>query len=245
MNQMPNQYRGGSYLRQRIQFFIICLFNVLLISACANSAGENEEYPYGHYEDDKMIGTVWEVKKSENIIVVDISEWEKRDRKGPEITGEGYSYAAKITVETVINHEDGTKASIDDVKKGQKVLVNPPRRNDFEGYPEEIILLKMTYEEKYSRLLSHIDGFNIVVMYKDGEKLPVEMQEQMYSNIMDILENKEAVAAWIEYDKDYVVNYKEELDIERFPVILVFNKEELVYKTYNVNELYDFFKNLK
>jgi co-chaperonin GroES (HSP10) len=220
---------------------------VLFISACGKSEVNNGEYPYGHYEDDKMIGTVWEVKKSEDSIVVDISEWEKRDRKGPNMTDEGYSYTAKMTDGTVIKYEDGTNASIDDIKKGQKVLVNPPRGNNFEGHPEEIILLEMTYKEKYSRLLSHIDGLNLVVMYEDGKKLPFEMQEPIYENILDILENKEerAVAAWMEYNEDYVVDYKEELGIETFPVLLVFNKEELVFKTYNVDELYDFFKNLK
>ncbi|MEH7380881.1 hypothetical protein V7138_10410 [Bacillus sp. JJ1533] len=230
-----------------IPFLVIFLFSMLYISACSKNAVDNGEYPYGHYKDDKMIGTVLEVKKSEVSVVVDISEWEKRDRKGPGITSEGYSYTSKITEETVINYEDGTEASIDDIKKGQKVLVNPPRGNEFEGYPKEIILLKMTDGDKYLRLLSHVEGFNIVVMYKIGEKVPDEMQEQMYGKILNIMENKEqeAVATWMEYDEDYVVDYKEELGIETFPVILVFNKEELVYKTYKVDEIYDFFKNLK
>ncbi|THE11636.1 hypothetical protein E1I69_14395 [Bacillus timonensis] len=232
---------------KRIPFLVIFLISMLYLSACGKNAVGNGEYSYGHYKDDQMIGTVREVKKSEDSIVVDISEWEKRDSKGPGITTEGYSYTSKINEKTVINDEDGTEVSIDDIKKGQKVLVNPPRGNEFEGYPKEIILLKMTDEEKYSRLLSHVDGFNIVVMYQMGEKLPDEMKEQMYGEILNILETKEqeAAAAWMEYDEDYVVDYKEELGIETFPAILVFKKEELVYKTYNVEEIYDFFKNLK
>lgn len=231
---------------KRISFLVFFLFTVLLISACGNSVGQNGEYPYGDYEDEKMIGTVWEVKKSEGSIVVDISKWEKRDRKD-NTTDEGYSYTAKIIEETVINHEDGTESSIDDIKMGQKVLVNPPRGNDFEGYPDKIILLEMSYEEKYSRLLSHIDGFNIVVMYEVGETLPMEMQDSIYGEVLNILEGTEhrAVVAWLEYNPDYIVDYKEEFDIEQFPAILVFNQEEVLLKTYNVNELYDFFKNLK
>ncbi|ALC85191.1 hypothetical protein AM499_04690 [Bacillus sp. FJAT-22090] len=185
------------------------------------------------------------IKKSEGSIVVDISEWEKRDRKD-NTTDEGYSYTAKITEETVINHEDGTESSIDDIKMGQKVLVNPPRGNDFESHPDEITLLEMSYEEKYSRLLSHIDGFNIVVMYEVGETLPMGMQDSIYGEVLNILEGTEhrAVAAWVEYNPDYIVDYKDEFDIEQFPAILVFNQEEVLFKTYNVNELYDFFKNL-
>lgn len=232
--------------QKKISFFVFILFTILFISACGKSAGDNGEYLYGHYEDDKMIGTVWEVMKSEDSIVVDISEWENRDRKGSEMTDEGYTYKANLSDETVFKHEDGTKASLDDIKIGQKVLVNPPRKNDYEGQPNEIILLEMSYEEKYSRLLSHIDGFNIVVMYEDGEMLPKEMQESMYGDVLNILEGTEyeAVAAWVPYDENYVVDYKEALDIKRMPAVLVFNQEELLIKAYNVDDLYDFFKNL-
>jgi hypothetical protein len=234
-------------LRQKTLFLVFFLFIILFISACSTSSGDNEVYSYGHYEDDKMIGTVWEVNKNENSIVVDISEWEKRDRKGPEITDEGYSYTAKLSKESNIINEEGTELSIDDIKKGQKVLVNPPRGNDFEGHTDEIVLLEMSYKEKYSRLLSHIDGFNIVVMYEDGKKLPKEMQDSIYGDVLNILEGTEhkAVAAWVLYDENYVVDYKEALDIERMPVMLVFNQEELLFKAYNIDDLYDFFKNLK
>ncbi|MBB6451661.1 hypothetical protein HNQ94_000082 [Salirhabdus euzebyi] len=232
-------------MQQRISLLVIFLITLLFISACGKNTGDNGEYPYGHYKDDEMIGTVWEVNKNENSIVVDISEWEKRDRKGPDMTDEGYTYTAKLTKETLIEREDGTLASIDEIKKGQKVLVNPPRGNDFKGIANEIILLEMSYEEKYARLLSHIDGFNIVVMYKDGKTLPTEIQESVYENVMNILEGTEhrAVAAWVPYDENYVLDYKEALDIEQFPVVLVFNQEELLFKAYNVDDLYDFFKN--
>lgn len=212
-------------MRQKTAFLVAMLFSVFFIVSCGKDSG-----PFADYEDDKMIGTVLEVTKNEDKIVVDISEWEKRDRKGPNMTDEGYSYTAKITEETVIKHENGTEASIHDMKNGQKVLIIPPRGNNFEGYPQEIILLAMTYKEKYSRFLSHVDGYNIVVMSKKNEELPQEMQEQMYQNVMGILKNKEAVAAWIEYDENYAVDYKKELGIEAFPVILVFNKEEVVLK---------------
>ncbi|MBM4763749.1 hypothetical protein [Bacillus sp. B15-48] len=225
---------------------MIFIFTISFISACGESAEDNGEYPYGHYEDDKMIGSVSEVNNSGSTIVVDISEWEKRDRKGPGMTDEGYSYEAKITDKTVIKYEEDNETSIDDIKKGQKVLVNPPRGDGFEGHPDEIILIEMTYEEKYSRLLSHTDGMNIVIMYKDGETLPMEMQETVYENVMNILEGTEhrASAAWVPYDEKFIVDYQEELDIEQFPAMLVFDGKELIFKGYSVDELYDSFRNL-
>ena len=222
------------------------MITILFISACSVSSGDNGEYPYGHFEDDKMIGNVWEVSRNTNSIVVDISYWEKRDSKGPNLNSEGYSYSAKLSKDTKIKNEDGSKASIDDIKKGQKVLVNPPRGNEFEGYADEIVLLEMSYKEKYSRLLSHLDGFNIVVMFEDGEKLPEEWQDSIYGEVLKVLEGTEhkAVAAWVPYGENYVVDYKEELQIEQMPVILVFNQEKLLYKFYNVDDLYDYFKSM-
>ncbi|WP_339147981.1 MULTISPECIES: hypothetical protein [unclassified Sutcliffiella] len=219
--------------------FMLILFGILFLTACGSQAVENDESAYSHFEDDKMIGNVWGVSTGK--VEVDISEWEKRSRKGPNGTDEGYSYIAKVGEETTIKHEDGTEASIEDLKRGQKVLVNPPRGGSFEGTPKEIILLEMTYEEKYARLLSHVDGYNLVVMYEEGSTLPAELQETLYGEVLEIT-NKEVVATWRPYDKEYVVDYKEELGIAEFPIMLVFDKEKLVYKTNVVEELYEFFE---
>ncbi|MCG1021450.1 hypothetical protein [Sutcliffiella horikoshii] len=219
--------------------FVLILFGILFLTACGSQAVEYEESTYSHFEDNKMIGNVWDV--STGRVEVDISEWEKRDRKGPNGTDEGYLYIAKVGEETTIKHEDGTEASIEDLKRGQKVLVTPPRGGSFEGTPEEIILLEMTYEEKYARLLSHVDGYNLVVMYEEGSTLPAELQESLYEEILDITD-EEVVATWRPYDEEYVVDYKEELGIPEFPIMLVFDKEKLVYKTNDVEELYEFFE---
>ncbi len=97
----------------------------------------------------------------------------------------------------------------------------------------------MTYEEKYKGLLSHLeDTLNIAVMYEEGETPPSQMDEQLMEKV-----EQETVMTWRPYQKDYVVDYKEELNVEKFPVILVFNREELVFKTNKVEELYEFFKN--
>ncbi|WP_156317643.1 hypothetical protein [Bacillus sp. CHD6a] len=53
---------------------------------------------------------------------------------------------------------------------------------------------------------------------------------------------KEVVATWIVYEDEHVVDYKKELGVEHFPVMLVFNQEELVFKAYEVQDLYAFFK---
>lgn len=225
-----NKIRGKS-MHRRIPAFL--LVTILLLAAC----GEN---PYRqHYEDDKMIGFILEILPDIKVIEVDISEWEKRGRRGS-ITSEGYSYKAEINEETEIRYEDGTEANINDVKKGQKIMVNPSRGDNFEGEPEEVILLDMTYEEKYSRLLSHLDDkLNVVVMYEEGQSFPSKMDERILKNI-----EQKPVGKWMPYPEDYVVDYKVELGIEKFPVILVFSSKELMFKAYGVEELYEFFESL-
>ncbi|MFD1030156.1 hypothetical protein [Metaplanococcus flavidus] len=243
-------------MHRKIHFMAFLLVAMIAVSACGQgvgndaddiASGDSGEYPYGHYEDDKMIGTASSVNKKENIIEIDISEWSKRDWKGPVLTDGGYSYRASFTEDTSIRYEDGTSASIDDIKNGQKVLVNPPANDDnSEAHADEIVLMDMTYEEKYWRLLSHIDGFNIVVMYEYGDPPPPEMQEPLYENTLAILEgtDHDVVGASVEYDANYVVDFKEELDIEQFPVIFVFNQKELLFKGYSADELYAFFEDI-
>ena len=198
------------------------------------------------YEDDKMIGTAGPPDKENKILGLDISEWEKR-HDGPVTTDEGIGYDAFYDEETVVRNEDGTDASLDDIKFGQKVQVNPPRGDSFEGYAEEIIILDMTYEEKYDQLLASSDGYNIVIMYEYGERLPHEMQEPLFEEANNILEEtgKQANASWHEYDKDFVVDFKEELNIEQFPVILVFDRKDMLFKSNDVDEVYDFLRGLK
>lgn len=226
--------RWGTVGRNVVSLTIL-IMSTLLITACQDTKDTNEE-PQGQYEDDKMIGLVREVDTENSVISVDISRWEKRDR-GNVTTDEGYAISAELTDETTLQYEDTTEASLHDIKEGQKVLINPPKGDGFKGVAGEFILLDMTYEEKYRGLLSHIeDTLNIVVMYEEGETPPPQMDEQLMEKI-----EQETVMTWRPYQKDYVVDYKEELNIEKFPVILVFNSEELVFKTTKVEKLYEFF----
>ncbi|TYS69772.1 hypothetical protein FZC76_05950 [Sutcliffiella horikoshii] len=223
----------------RHSFLVLILFSITVLTACGSNAVGGEENPNTHYDDEKMTGTVWNV--SGDSVEVDISEWEKRDRKGANGTEEGYSYLAQITDETTIKYENGKEAFLKDLKKGQKVLVNPPRGESFEGKPKELVLLDMTFQEQYTRFLSHIDGYKLVVMYEEGAVLPPELQDPLYEKVLNLTE-EEVVATWIVYDDEYVVDYKKEIGVEQFPVVLVFNREELVFKTYDVEKVYDFFE---
>lgn len=111
---------------------------ILLISLFLTACGDK---PYGHYEDDKMIGIVENVDAEKSQLVVDISEWHKRDVRGPGIDDYGVSIPIEITDDTVIRNNDGKSITIDNLKMGQKVLVNPPHENNSHYKAKEIVLL--------------------------------------------------------------------------------------------------------
>ncbi len=45
------------------------------------------------------------------------------------------------------------------------------------------------------------------------------------------------------YEEEYVVDYKKELGVAEFQVMLVFDREKLVFKANGVEELYEYFEN--
>lgn len=238
-------------MRRKTFILILLLIGILVTSACGRGgANGSDAIAFGEegfqYEDDQMIGSVWVVNKKDHVIEMDISEWVKRDSDSE--TEEGYAYYAGVSEETALTYEDGTEASIDDIKNGQNILVNPPAKgDDFKGHADEIVILDMTYEQKYEKFLAHRGGFNIVVMHESGTSPPDEMRDPLFENAGAILADTDQLvkASWIEYDPDFVVDYKEELDIEQFPVILVYGQEELLFKSTNVEEVYKFLEEIK
>jgi hypothetical protein len=121
---------------KKLSVFLV-LLSLFLLSACVDK-------PFGHYEADKMIGTVQNVETDKNFLEVDISEWHKRDLTG-DIPDYGVSITVNVTDDIVIKEEDGTSSDIYQIQIGQKVLVNPPKKDNDEDYVvKEIILLDQT-----------------------------------------------------------------------------------------------------
>lgn len=244
-------------MKLKLFSLFILLLLTLLLAACGQGVEETvyddpDKVAEGEsrsikYEDDKMVGETGPPDKENKILHVGITYWEHRHSKGDTMTDIGIGYAASYTDETVVRHEDGKAASLDEIKFGQTVQINPPRGDSFEGHADEIILLDMAYEEKYRRLLSHNDGLKIVIMYEYGQRMPEEMQEPLFEKANDILEDigQEANASWHEYNKDFVVDFKEELEIEKFPAIFVFDRKDMLFKAYNVEDVYEFLRNME
>ncbi|TMW72838.1 hypothetical protein [Alteribacter natronophilus] len=208
----------------------------LFLTACMSQTETDiEPYPYSHHSDDRMIGSI--VSVDGEGVSVDISEWAQRQEEYP--TEQGYAYLAEITEDTEIVFEDGQDAGRDDLKLRQKVLVNPPMKVENEGTAEEIVLLKMTDEEIYSPVYSHIDDkVNLVLLYEEGEP---PSQEKDIETIMRQVEES-IVAGSFPYEENDVADYKRTFGIDEFPFYIVADRENVLLTTSEASEVYVFFE---
>lgn len=202
---------------------LLCLTIVILLAGCSTK-------PYGEYEDDKMIGFVGSFNDELKSIDFDISEWVKRDERGPGIEDWGASYEAFVLPSTRITSEAGELLGWKDLKRGQKVQINPPQTKKVTDTPDELIILTMTNEQIFKRmglLASKKGSYRTTAVYESG-------QEELFQ-IDDIEKNARSILnggySAIEYDPNYVLDVKDEFKIETFPVILVFDREKLVLQT--------------
>lgn len=215
------------------RMFILILLSIsALLVSCASR-------PYGHYKNNQMIGTVQSVDPESGSIEVHISEWHKRDVRGG-VEDYGVFIPIEEADKLVMSHEDGSSADIDQLKVGQKVLVKPPKRIKDDSYEaKELVLLEMSYEEKYASFLSPSKSrLETTVMGGPGYKLTPEMEEQL----MGLITNKNSMGFGGEFTKNHVVDFEKELGIEKYPVMLVFDHKQLLFKTYDIDELAVFLK---
>ncbi len=188
-----------------------------------------------------MIATVITIDPGKDLLELDITNWHNRKLKGS-MNSFGVVIEHHGLSDTVLKDEDGGLVDIANLKKGQKVLVNPPKKEDKddEDYEvREIILLEMTFEEKYERLLAKNTGaYYTTIYFEEDDELPPELEDQLLS-----IAPKSPVS-FAKYPIDYIVDFKKELNIDELPVMLVFDNKGLVFKTYDIGELLDFFNDL-
>ncbi|GGG14338.1 hypothetical protein [Paenibacillus abyssi] len=120
---------------------VLCFFIALslVIAGCASK-------PYGHYSDDEMIGFISHMNEQEQTITFDITEWMKRDMKGPDINDWGAEFTAQITPSTIIEDEDGKTFTWKELENGHKVQIIPVMEGG-SGTPDKLLILSMSKEE--------------------------------------------------------------------------------------------------
>lgn len=215
---------------------IVLLFSVaLLISSCSSK-------PYGHYRDNQMIGFIDGLDEQEQTVRFNISEWTKRDERGPDIEDWGAEYEARVLGGTTITNEAGEKLGWVDLKRGQKVQINPPSTKVITDTPDELIILSMPNEELLMRaglLASRKGQLRTTVVYGKGESQPYPL-EAFKDEEAEMLLN--GGYSWLEHDPAYVMDVQKAFRIEAFPVFLVFDTETLVLKSERLEDVLAFKK---
>lgn len=229
----------GDFLQNKIIFLASFLISVLILASCSEKTENNSSKENVVFQDDKMIGFVETVNVEMKYIIMDINDWMYRDIPKDAAVATNYTLKVKIDNNTVLLREDGSKAEFQTLKDGQKILVKPPTEKEGNVIATEIVLLELTYNDKFKHFLSkHPNNYRIVMIYDKDNPLPYEF-ESMIRKI-----NQDTTANFHEYKEDYAVDYKKEFDIKNFPVILIFDTEKLLYKTYDEEEALGFFNRM-
>ena len=232
---------GVKHLGTRKIFLVLLLFSVLVLYSCSEKINKNENNV--EYQDDKMLGFVEKVYSDKDLIVVNINDWFHRDIPKDEDTVIASNIISEVKTNdnTVFRYENGTKAEFETLKIGQKVLITPPIfQNKKNVLAMEIVLLDLTYHEKLRDFLSNDTNKLRVSIIQDAVN-PLSYDSEDMSDLI----SQEPTLNFHDYQKDFVVDYKKEFDIEKLPVILVFDTEQLLFKTYNVKEATNFIREWK
>lgn len=89
-----------------------------------------------------MTGTVINVNREMKSIEVDITEWYMPKKSGPR-NAIAYIYTAIVDEQTVLRYEDGRKATLQNVKEGQKVRLIAPKELTSGGtVAKQVIILE-------------------------------------------------------------------------------------------------------
>lgn len=214
-------------------WFVIFLVGIFL-TGCSSK-------PYGHYRDDQMIGFIDSLNEQEQTIEFNISEWTKRNEKGPAMDDWGALYKARVLPGTKISNEAGERLGWKDLRNGQKVQINPPNTKKVTDTPDELIILAMTNEELLKRagLLAGKKGsYRTTVVYENGQQQPFDpaYMEKEASIVF------QGGYGWLEYNPNYVIDVKKAFAIKSFPVFLIFDTEKLVLQTDKLETVITFLK---
>lgn len=222
-----------------------------LITAFLTSCGEDQINPVINKVDhqfqtvateatsneDTMIVSVLGIDTEKSEVHLDIGDWVNRNNTTGERESIMHSQTVSFDETTVFDSENGP---IDpkDLKKGQKLAVSPTptseNERDRHAYKaNRIVKVSMSKQERWKGFLSHGDGFHTVVMYEEGTRPPYD--ELDFEKHVPI--SFKGGIRWKAYEEGTVVNYKREFGFEKLPVILVFNKEGVVFQTDSMEEL--------
>ncbi|GGD55278.1 hypothetical protein GCM10010911_11200 [Paenibacillus nasutitermitis] len=184
-----------------------------------------------------MVGFVSSIDLDNRNLTVDISEWEKRHTRGPDINDYGVELQVQLTPSVNIHKENGDSASASDLRVGQKVELKPAHTKSSKEPPKEIIILTIRQEEALERLglFARGKGSIHVTILGDESSAPLN-QKIMDQFLNEAGSGLQGGVSSMMYQPEYIVDLKKIYGIQRFPTILLFDQEKLLLQTEDVGE---------
>ncbi|MEK4116111.1 MULTISPECIES: hypothetical protein [unclassified Paenibacillus] len=198
-----------------------------------------------NFLDDVITGTVRSLDVNARRIELDVSAWVNRDKKGA-IDDIGHVIGMSIDEETELLDEQERKLELSSIKTGDKLNVVPAGgsyRYDRDGSQQplradKITRLEQARKEKLRRLIAQgPGGIHTVLMDQAGSDASQQWDE-LAAQVPGALFGGYSA---IEYREGDAVDYKLELGLDRLPAYLVFDRDDLLFRTESVKELQRWF----
>lgn len=216
---------------------------MFLLSGCAtvekdavNNNVQNSRTVAVEITEETMTGYLQHIDTKTRVFSLNISDWVNRGKT--EVNDMMHSKKITYNENTVFQDEYGSVVYIEDFKIGEKlaVLLTPGTTSssiEKASAADKIIQLTMPKEEKLKRFLSSSDNFHTVLLYEEGTTPPYdEMDFEKH-----VPESFSGGISWVPYLVGMAVDYKEELGLEKLPMILVFDRNGLVFQTETLEQL--------
>jgi len=186
--------------------------------------------------EETMNGYVLHIDTETRVVNLNISNWVNRGKT--EVNDVMHAQEIAYSENTTFLDEKGSVVHPEDFKIGEKlaVLLVPEMTStgdETATFAGKIIQLTMSKEEKLNRFLAGSDNFHTVVLYEEGTRPPYdEMDFEKH-----VPESFSGGISWVPYIEGLAVDYKDELGLDKLPVILVFDRNEIVFQTETLEQL--------
>lgn len=230
----------------KICLFIGSLCGAMLLSGCGNkaqtltaaerNAKPNTEAVSQNYAEPSAIGSLLGIDTGKRELHLDISDWVNAGKQ--EVEDRMHAETVPYDEHTIFEDEHG-RIRPDSLKKGQKIAVYRAAvgkaSTEGEGLfaAQRIQSVAMTREEKLKRLLAHSDKPHTIVLYEEGTIPPYD--EKDFEE--HVPQSFSGGISWVPYTEGMAVDYKEELGLEKLPVILLFDRKDVLFQTDSMEQL--------
>ncbi|WP_189030180.1 hypothetical protein [Paenibacillus albidus] len=196
------------------------------------------------FSDREMTGYVLSLNSQRRVISLNISDWINRHNQTG--TREDMMHSVEVTLdhEVLLEDEEGLPIQPGDLRIGDKLKVSSvPQVQKQSGErlavtADRLTRLHISRTEKLKWLLARSNGsIHTVVLYDEGTVPQVD----------ELDFGREVPGAftggisWVEHRPGEAVDYKQGLGISQLPMLLVFDREGLIYQTASIKELQQWF----